>query len=60
MEDFVSILKSRNPSTPNTVWAGVHLEDRPANIQILRLKQDSKTGLLTAVRHWHTVQVACC
>ena len=47
MEDFVSILKTRNKATPNTLWAAVHLEDRPANIQVVRLKQNPGTGHLT-------------
>ena len=47
MEDFVSLLKTRNTDSPNTVWAVVHLEDRPANIQVLQLEQAAATGILT-------------
>ena len=47
MEDFVSILKTRNVDSPETVWAVVHLEDRPSNIQVLELEQAEATGLLT-------------
>ena len=47
MEDFVSLLKTRNTGSPNTVWAVVHLEDRPANIQVLELEQNADTGILT-------------
>ena len=53
MEDFVSILKTRNKATPNTLWAAVHLEDRPANIQVLRLKQNPGTGILTPDKIFH-------
>ena len=47
MEDFVSLLKTRNIASPETVWAVVHLEDRPANIQVLQLEQAADTGILT-------------
>ena len=47
MEDFVSLLKTRNIASPETVWAVVHLEDRPANIQVLQLEQAADTGLLS-------------
>ena len=47
MQDFVSLLKTRNVDSPETVWAVVHLEDRPANIQILELEQAAATGILT-------------
>ena len=47
MEDFVSLLKTSNIASPNTVWAVVHLEDKPANIQVLQLEQAADTGILT-------------
>ena len=47
MEDFVSLLKTRNIASPETVWAVVHLEDKPANIQVLQLEQAADTGILT-------------
>ena len=54
MEDFVSILKTRNEATPNTLWAVVHLEDRPANIQVVRLKQNPSTGILVPDKIFNT------